>query len=195
MWNSHDGLIEDVPNPLNGKLNPGPADAFAAGYRMLPGAANPGYVDVHTGYADAGDGQTCVRTPPDMTQADYDAHQVEIAQAKQDAADQLAAQQAAEATALQEAKQAQFNAIIQSVTPIAQLYRATLRSIFGANAETNTTISQEYVEGYFAAQISANGTLTTLQLTQEIVLSQGFQVLSKITADSTTWSFPWDLIP
>ena len=92
-------------------------------------------------------------------------------------------------------QQAQYNAAVTTLTPLAQLYRATLTVLFGDGAETNTTISQLYIEGYFANLIAINDTLTTLQLTQLTVLREGFTALSQLTGDGTTWSFPWNLIP
>ena len=179
---------QEVPNPLtlNGQswFNPTQEMAFQAGWLIPQYPSDPvvGYDRKWQipAWKDNGDG-TASPLYSDVSVADE--HAAEAAEAAQ-----LAAQ-------IAEAKQAQFTAIIQALTPLAQLYRSTLRTLFGANAETNQAISQAYVMGYFTQQILTNGKLTDLQLTQETVLSQGFTALSQITGDGTTWTFPWNLIP
>ena len=184
-----------LPNGLtihNPSANP--TWMLANGWRympVLPPLSN-GWTRSSIIYVDSGDGTNALAQYTDLSPD----QQMQIAtnQAIQAAAQaaQIAATQAAQAQATLVAYSNQVTAI----APVARLYRATLQQLFGAGAETNQTYSQLYVLAYFSAlaSVQTNG-YTAQQLSQQNILTSGFSVLSQLTADHTTWSFPWNWVP
>ena len=108
-------------------------------------------------------------------------------------ADIQAAEEAAQAAQEAQAK-SDYNARVQAVSTQAHIFRATLQKYFGAGAETNQAITQTSVQAYFIGLQQA-GTVTAQNLADAEVLNTLFPVLSAITGDGTTWTFPWSTIP
>ena len=77
---------------------------------------------------------------------------------------------------------------------LASVYRTALRRNFGDGAETNQAISQAYAMAYFAAKVAA-ATITPLETADSALLMAAFPILSALTPDGTTWSFPWEAVP
>lgn len=189
MWNSKTGNVEQVPNPLNGAMNPGLPEALAAGYRTLPPDPLPGMARVATGYVDAGDGVNCVPVPPDMSQADYDAQQLAAQTAAQNnAIAQTAANLAA--TLPQRQMIAQYMQIyadatnifctstIPAITPVVNVLDATvIAANIQAQAQGSVTRAEldEIVEEFeeYENKLRALGvTLDQIPPTGEIIIPQ-----------------------
>lgn len=154
------------------------ADRLAQGFRYPPvlppvpdGCQRSAVV-----YAEAGDGKNAV--------AQYTDTPLAVLQAQQQAAD------AAAVTAASNAKAAAVAAVAQQ----AHIFRSILQKYFGAGAETNPVITQAAVQAYFVGLEQA-GTVTAQNLADAEVLNTLFPVLTQITGDGTTWSFPWSEIP
>ena len=97
----------------------------------------------------------------------------------------------------QAAYQAARLAAFQQLIPIAQIYRATLRKYFGDSAETNQTITQTFVVGYFL-QVQQGAIVVTDKAQAGLdsqALNAGYQALSQWTGDGTTWTCPWESVP
>jgi len=103
---------------------------------------------------------------------------------------EIAAEEAAAAQAAAEAQAAR----IAAVAPEAGLFRMLLRDYFGPGAETNTTITAQYVTAYFIGKQLA-GTITAQDLGAATLLERGFETIKSVTGDGTIWSFPWASIP
>ena len=192
MVNLATGKVEPLPDTLGPWSNPGPAQAYAYGYRNRPSVA-PGCVRVIESYVDGTDGITASPEIADMLQADYDA-------ATQAAAQAAAIAQTAANTAAQQAASASYSAAVAMVVPLAQQYRALLREYFGPGAETNAQVTQAAVMGYFL-QLDATKTITAQQTADGAMLQTIFQVIEPLANDGVTlapntWSATfWNLIP
>lgn len=100
---------------------------------------------------------------------------------------------AAEAERKAEAAAARL-ASFQAYIPKAALFKATLRKHFGANAETNLTITATAVSEYFMVKQIAQ-TISTQELADVIVLDKLFAELSNWNGTGETWTLPWEVVP
>ena len=171
MVNLQTGNIEEVKNPLAGWNNPTEDICFINGYRRIPVIPPPaaGYERLTpVTFADGDDGINAVAVYADTL---------------------IATRTDAEAAALA--------AQIAAVAPMASMYRAKLRQLFGPNAETNRAVTQESVAGYFLQIMATNGLLTAQQQSDETLLREGFNALASPSPGEplNTWNFPWNLIP
>lgn len=87
---------------------------------------------------------------------------------------------------------------LASITPelisLAQMYRSLLREYFGANAETNKSVTEKIVAMYFL-QLQQLGTITAKQLADKDAMAYFFEQLNIWWGTGETWTFPWEIIP
>lgn len=76
---------------------------------------------------------------------------------------------------------------------LAQAFRSILREHFGENAETDQTITKQYVTKYFL-QRQVSRTATQFDSGDAQLLNEGFNKISEWTRDGTTWTFPWYIL-
>jgi hypothetical protein len=113
------------------------------------------------------------------TEAQQSAHSAELAE---------------QAQAAQEVTQSAYAAKVAAVAQQASVFRWVLQQHFGVGAETNRAVGVTSVSAYFIQRRMA-GTSAATDASDAIILQQGFEALSEITGDGTTWSFPWEMIP
>lgn len=84
--------------------------------------------------------------------------------------------------------------ITEDVLIQANTFKSLINLHFGVGAETNKTITQNYVVSYFVNR-RINGTADINDASDALILQNLFQSLSGFTPDGTTWSFPWEALP
>jgi len=99
-----------------------------------------------------------------------------------------------EATLRGQREEQRYMENIQKIAKQAAIFRWVLRQHFGEGAETNQTITEDYVTEYFVMR-RIMGNSGANDASDAILLQNGFNVIKAITGDGTSWSLRWDLIP
>lgn len=86
---------------------------------------------------------------------------------------------------------------LKKFTPLicqkAGIVRGILQKYFGVSAEQNRDVTFDAVLNYFLAK-QMNGSITTQELADSIVLDKLYAELKTVTPDGTIWTFPWSLL-
>ena len=94
---------------------------------------------------------------------------------------------------LEAARQARLATITPTLKMEAGMLREILRKHFGPNAETNHAVTYDVVQNYFIAK-QADGSITTQELADMLVMQKLFSDIIMWTGDGTIWSFPFDIL-
>jgi hypothetical protein len=166
MVNLATGRIEETPPTIGGVDIPSRETLLAAGYRDIPVLCDvaAGYERSPASYVE-GDGVTAQAVYQDRLTSEIEAER--------------------EAARLQS-----FAPLI----PTAALFKALIRRNFGANAETNTEITADIVQGYFV-RLTLTGEITAQQASDGVLLQQAFEKLAAWNGTGETWTLPWEVVP
>lgn len=86
-----------------------------------------------------------------------------------------------------------FEKLSSELMNLASAFRSILREHFGENAETNQSITKEFVVQYFL-QRQVTRTATQFDAGDVQLLKEGFEKITEWTQDGTTWTFPWYIL-
>ena len=78
--------------------------------------------------------------------------------------------------------------------PTASVFKLALRRNFGVGAETNKAVTMTAVANYFTMK-QMNGTITTQELADAIMLDRLFKELETWNGTGETWTLPWEMVP
>ena len=154
--------MSECPNPLDGIHNPDEAMKLKAGYRYAPELPEPA-----NGYERL--------SPPILIEGDGMYGEWELR-------DTLIQTRLDEAAA---ARQADF--IAKGLVPVAVLFRILLRRNFGPLSETDRSVDEKMVEGYFAT-LTINQTITAQQASDGVFLKESFTKLAAWNGTGETWT-------
>jgi hypothetical protein len=168
--------IGPIPEAIPGVSNPRLGDMLERGWLMHAPSDTPHIKASHW----EAQGHACVQV------VDAVWSELELAAQAAQAAEDEAARKAAE----EAARIASF----QPLTPVASLYRITLRKHFGDNAETNHDVTKSSVSAYFEQKRMA-GTITAVETADALALTMYFDILAAWNGTGETWTVPWQVVP